>query len=120
MARNKKFYVRIGGAVGDVGEARFGFRAPDYAYDNIADELGVVELTDNASARGVLFGANNPKPPKVRLSGIDPELGDDEPVSATRYCDPDKLGRVLNGSLNDAVCKTRGRQFLINGASPAG
>lgn len=119
MAASKRYYCRIGGAVGDIGESRFGFRAPDYAYDGIKDELGVVELTDNASARGVLFGANYPKPPKVRLSGKDPQVGDDKPVSAIRYVDPDKIGRVLNGSLADAVCKTASRSFLINTVSPA-
>ena len=53
-----KFYVRIGGAVGDVGEARFGFRAPEDSYDNIGDELGVTKISNNNSARGILFGAN--------------------------------------------------------------
>lgn len=117
---NAKYYVRIGGAVGDIGEARFGFSAPDYAYDGIGDELGVVKITDNDSARGILFGANFPKPPKVRLSGIDPDLGNDVQRSAVRYCDPDKLGRVLNGSLNDATVRTRGGGIRINQASMAG
>ena len=117
---NAKYWVRIGGAVGDIGESRFGFQAPDYAYDNIADELGVTRISDNNSARGILFGANYPKPPKVRLSGTDPNLvGADRAKSAVRYCDPDRLGRVLNGSLNDAVCKTRGGDFLVNQASVA-
>lgn len=119
MAKSKKFFVRIGGAVGDVGEIKYGFRAPERAYEDIKDELGVTELSDNASARGVAFGINSPKPPKVRLSGIDPELGDDEPISAVRFCDPDKLGRVLNGSLNDAVCRTGNRDFFINSVSMA-
>ena len=120
MARNAKYYVRIGGAVGDIGESRFGFQAPENAYDGIGDELGVVKITDNASARGILFGANYPKPPRVRLSGTDPSgLLPDKNVSAVRYCDPDKVGRVLNGSLNDAVCTTRGGQFQVNQASMA-
>lgn len=120
MAKNAKYYVKIGGAVGDVGEARFGFSAPENAYNGIGDELGVVKITDNASARGILFGANYPKPPRVRLSGNDPSgLLPDKLVSAVRYCDPDKLGRVLNGSLNDAVCTTRGGQFQVNQASVA-
>jgi hypothetical protein len=116
---NAKYWVKIGGAVGDVGESRFGFSAPDYAYDNIGDELGVTKISDNNSARGILFGANYPKPPRVRLSGIDPNLGGDRQRSAIRYVDPDKVGRVLNGSLNDAVCTTRGGQFNINQATMA-
>lgn len=124
MASNSRYWVKIGGAVGDVGEAKFGFSAPDYAYDNIKDELGVNEISDNNSARGILFGANYPKPPRVRLSGLDPNLGggdsNDKPRSAIRYCDPDKLGSVLNGSLNDAVCKTGDNEFLINRAKAVG
>jgi len=118
MAKNAKYYVRIGGAVGDIGEAKFGFSAPDYAYDGIADELGVVKISDNDSARGILFGANYPKPPRVRLSGNDRQgLLPDKLEAAVRYCDPDKLGRVLNGSLNNATCKTRGGTFQVNQVS---
>lgn len=120
MGKNAKYYVRIGGAVGDIGEAKFGFSAPENAYDGIADELGVVKISDNNSAKGILFGANYPKPPRVRLSGNDPNgLLPDKLVSAVRYCDPDKLGRVLNGSLNDARCTTRGGGFNVNQASMA-
>lgn len=118
MAKNAKYYVRIGGAIGDIGESKFGFSAPENAYDGIGDELGVVKISDNNSAKGILFGANYPKPPRVRLSGTDPSgLLPDKLVSATRYCDPDKLGRVLNGSLNDGICTTRSGQFQINQAS---
>lgn len=114
-----KYYVNIGGAVGDVGEIKYGFHAPDDAYDGIADELGVVKLTDNASARGVAFGINSPKPPRVRLSGEVPELGDNERGSCVRFCDPDKVGRVLNGSLNDATVKSGARTIRINQVSMA-
>lgn len=114
-----KYFVRIGGAVGDVGEIKYGFHAPDDAYDNIADELGVTKLTDNDSARGVAFGINSPKPPRVRLSGEYRELGDNDPGSCTRFCDPDKVGRVLNGSLNDATAKVGGKILTINQASMA-
>lgn len=117
--KSTKFYVRLGGAIGDIGEIKYGFRAPLEAYENIKDELGVTQLTDNASARGVAFGINTPRPPKVRLSGIDPQIGDDESKSIVRFCDPDKLGRVLNGSLNDAVAKMASGDILINSASMA-
>ncbi|MEM8603775.1 MAG: hypothetical protein AAGF24_08065 [Cyanobacteria bacterium P01_H01_bin.121] len=116
-----KFYVRIGGALGDVGEAKFGFRAPADAYDGIGDELGVTKLTNNSSARGVLFGANYPKPPKVRISYRDSNLGggatNDVLGSAFRYCDPDKLGAILNGSLNDAKIKVNGKEYSVDSVS---
>ena len=115
-----KFFVRLEGAVGDVGEIKYGFHAPEDAYEGIADELGVTKLSDNASARGVAFGINTPKPPRVRLSGIDPQIGDDERRSCVRFCDPDKLGRVLNGSLNDANVKVGDVTVRINQVSMAG
>ena len=40
-----RYYVKIGNAVGDIGEIKFGFHAPDKAYDGILDELGVVKLS---------------------------------------------------------------------------
>lgn len=121
VGANAKHFVKLGGAVADIGEIKYGFLAPDYAYDNIADELGVTKLSDNNSARGVAFGINFPKAPRVRLSGIEVIQGggtaNDRTRSASRFVDPDKIGRVLNGSLNDATCKTRGYDFKINQAS---
>ena len=110
---SQRFYVKLGGAVGDVGEARFGFVAPAEAYENIADELGVVEINDDASARGVLFGANYPTPPKVRISYQGTGNNSRKKGSTIRYCDPDKIGRVLNGSLNNAKIKIAGTEFDI-------
>ena len=115
-----KYYVSIGGAVGDVGEIKFGFYAPDDAYDGIADELGVTKLSDNNSARGVAFGINSPKPPKVRLSGEVSQVGGALTKSTLRYCDPDKLGSVLNGALNDATVKVGATTIKINQASVPG
>lgn len=116
---HKKFYVRLGGAVGDVGEIKYGFYADEEAYEGIADELGVVQIGDNDSARGVAFGINTPRPPKVRLSGDIQGSSSNRSGSVTRFCDPDKLGRVLNGSLNDATVKSGARTIKINQASMA-
>lgn len=120
----KKFYVRLGGAVGDVGEIKYGFYANEVIYEGIKDELGVVEISDDASARGVAFGINTPKPPRVRLSGelegAGGAVSEGRSYSVVRFCDPDKLGRVLNGSLNNATVKTTtGRTISINQASMA-
>jgi len=124
-----KFYVNIGGAVGDLGEAKFGFRAPLDSYDNIRGELGVVKLGNivsdrtgnNASARGILFGANYPKPPKVRInfriSRVGRGASNDHTRSAMRYCDPDKLGSVLNGALNSKKIKVNGTARAIDSVS---
>lgn len=115
---NKRHWVRLGGAVADAGELKFGFQAPDYAYNGIKDELGVKEISDNNSAKGVAFGCNYPKPPRVRFSGTR-GVRNGVRVSAIRYCDPDKIGRVLGGSLADAECQTRGGKFKINTATMA-
>jgi len=124
-----KFWVNIGGAIGDAGEAKFGFRAPLDSYDNIRGELGVHKLGNiindrtgnNNSARGILFGANYPKPPKVRINFRVSRLGggasNDHTRSALRYCDPDNLGSVLNGALNDQKIKVNGTERAIDSVS---
>ena len=115
------YFVKIGGAVGDVGEIRFGFQAPDDAYNDIADELGVTEIKERNDRRGVGFGINYPKPPKVRIHYGDAELlGDDNSRSCLRYCDPDKIGSVLNGSLNDKKVTVNGVEFPIRSVSMPG
>jgi hypothetical protein len=121
MAAAEYFYCRIGGAVGDVGEAKFGFSAPKDAYDDIADELGVVKLGENADRRGVLFGANYPRPPRVRINYVIDATGNDARTRSTiRFCDPDKVGRVLNGSINDKTVTVRSKAYKIRSVSMAG
>ncbi|NEP17822.1 MAG: hypothetical protein F6J97_13105 [Leptolyngbya sp. SIO4C1] len=117
MAESGRFYVKLGGAVGDIGEIKFGFVAPKVAYENIADELGVISIDDDSSARGILFGGNYPKPPVVRISTK--KLSNGTVRSAKRYCDPDKVGRVLNGSLNNQKIKINSREYDIRQVSMA-
>ena len=115
------YFVKLGGALGDIGESKFGFYAPDDAYDDIGDELGVKKLETNDDRKGVLFGANFPKPPKVRINYSDFELfGDDRGRSCLRYCDPDKIGQVLNGSINDKKVTVRGASAKIRSVSMPG
>ena len=120
MAKSARYYVRIGGAVGDIGESKFGFVAPEDAYEGIADELGVTKIKEKDDAKGVLFGANYPKPPKVRINYVDTRIGADAVRSTTRYCDPDKIGRVLNGSLNESVIIVGGETHNIKSVSMPG
>lgn len=96
-----RFYVSIGGAVGDAGEIKYGFVAPSDAYENIAAELGVTKIGENSDAKGVAFGINYPKAPKVRINYDATVNGVKRTRSTLRFCDPDKIGQVLNGALND-------------------
>lgn len=126
-----KYMVRIGGAVGDIGEVKYGFNAPDDAYDDIGDELGVVKLSgenalNESDLRGIAFGINSPKPPRIRISYLDRNRGDgeggtnnDKIRSTIRFCDPDKVGRVLNGSIRDKKVTVRGTPFDIQNISMA-
>lgn len=114
---SQRFYVSLGGAVGDIGEIKYGFNAPKSAYENIADELGVKEIGDNDSARGVAFGINRPKPPQVSIA-YESSNGSTK-GSTKRFCDPDKIGRVLNGSLNDQEVNIAGTKFKIVSVSMA-
>lgn len=105
---NGEFYINLGGGLADIGAVRFGFRAPVNAYDNIAGYMGVVPITD-VQVSGVLFGANSPRPGKVRISYRTGGLASTR-RGAIRYCEPDKLGDVtVGGAIN-------GQQVVVNGA----
>jgi len=108
-----KYVCKIGGAVGDIGELRFGFYAPENAYKNCGAQLGIRKLGRTDSARGVAFGCNHPKPPKVRITYKVGTLY----KSTIRYCDTDKIGQVLNGGLNNNKVTVRTREYAITGAS---
>ena len=115
----ERFFVKIGGAVGDIGEIKFGFVAPKEAYEGIAAELGVNDISENSDARGIAFGIDYPKPPRVRINFKGTGNNNRKKSSTTRYCDPDKIGRVLNGSLNDEQITVAGTKFNITSVSMA-
>lgn len=108
-----KYYCKIGGAIGDIGEIKFGFYGPENAYKNCGAQLGVTKISSTSSARGVGFGTNRPKPPKVRISYKQGTT----PKSTIRYCDTDKIGQVLNGGLNNNKVTVRSTEHSITGAS---
>lgn len=113
-------YCNLGGGVGNVGAVRYGWKCGEDKYDNIASGLGVVKATDKV--QGVLFGANFPKPTVVRINyQADESGGDKRGGSATRFCEPDKLGGVLvGGNLNGVKIKIRGTEREINSVSTIG
>jgi hypothetical protein len=117
----KVHFTNLGGGVGNVGAVRYGWRATEDTYDDIASGLGVVVASDTDG--GILFGANRPKPATVRINYVIDESGGDKKVgSALRFCEPDKLGSVLvGGALNGKKIKIRGTQRDINSVSlPSG
>jgi hypothetical protein len=121
MATNARYYVSIGGAVGDVGEIKYGFSAPTEAYAGIADELGVKTISGSDNAKGVAFGINRPKPPRIRVNYGTKTGTEERPVgSVARFCNPDKLGQVLNGAINDKKIKVRGTEYSVLGVSMPG
>ena len=113
MGNLQRHYINLGGTVGNLGSVKFGFKAPDFAYDNIATGLGVVEVKDD-NRSGIVYGANSPRPVRVRISfnraGILGGLGATASGngSVIRFCEPDKLNAVLFGSLNALKVKTTG------------
>jgi len=119
-----KFWCKIGGAIGDIGEAKFGWLAPHTSYNNIGRALGVMRLGRKSSTRGILFGANFPKPAKVAISFRIARLGDggsnDSNRRAIRYCDTDKLGQVLNGGLRGKKVRVSGKDYDITAVSIPG
>ena len=94
MAYNLSFYINLGGSIANVGAVRYGFRAPALAYDNIGDTMGVVKV--DASTQWVMYGANSPRPSKVRIVY---QKSTTIKRSTTRFCEPDKIGDVTVGQL---------------------
>lgn len=106
LGRLRRYFINLGGGVGNVGAIRWGFRAPKNAYKNIGGDLGVVEVKDNNTS-GIVYGANKPIPTRIRIYYIDAQRGgadggeaNDIIRNARRYCEPDKLNAVLFGSIN--------------------
>jgi len=123
--RLRRYYVYLGGTIGDIGAIRFGFRAPKDVYKNIGDDLGVKEVQDNDRS-GIVYGANNPRPAKVRISYLDAQPGGGEQNdivrSVVRYCEPDKLNDVLFGSINGKKVFVKGvdKEFDIESVTLLG
>lgn len=90
---HKRFFIQLGsgGVAGLGGGFKYAFWAEENSYKNIDQKLGVKEPQEGE--KGLVFGANSPKPPVVYLKL-------DNGKTARRFCDPDSLGDVLNGSLN--------------------
>lgn len=107
-----KVTVKIGGAVADAGEIRYGWNTNPKNYEGLDDELGISELDKDEAAKNVVFGANKPKPPRVRISyGKKVTVNGVETLerkgSRTIYCDPDKVGRILGGSMRGKAIQVK-------------
>lgn len=116
MAKFDRYFVNVGGTVGNLGAVRWGFRAPGYAYDNIGTGMGVVKVADN-NRSGIVYGANNPRPPRVRINYV---KSVEKTGSAMRFCEADKLNETLFGSVNNLKIKIRTIEYDINNITLVG
>jgi hypothetical protein len=112
--------VNLGGTIADIGSIRYGFHAPDNAYKNIGDAMGVKLRADNE--QGIVFGCNRPKPAQVRItfkrSAASAIIGKSNRGSCVRYCEPDKIGDVtLGGVINNQKITVGLFEYDIDGAS---
>jgi hypothetical protein len=83
------YYIRLGAGLGGaLAPIKYAFRTPKDAYKGIDTQLGVIEAKANEG--GLVFGANSPKPARVRINF---EGGG----STTRFCDPGKVESVTVG-----------------------
>lgn len=116
-----KYYINAGrGATG--GGVRLGFYANATAYDNIGGDLGVTKITGRAPTN-IVFGANSPRPMKVRITYLIRRLGNgnDETGSTIRFCDASRYEAVRGSALAGRKrVKIRGRQFGILNISALG
>lgn len=96
------YYIKLGSGIGGaVAPVKYAFRAPEDAYKGLESALGVIKAKENEG--GLVFGANSPKPARVRINF---EGGG----STERFCDPAKLeGVTIGGKLNKKKVEIAGR-----------
>ena len=110
-AKTQVYYINLGGTVGNAGAMRYAWRGKKDAYKNIAAGLGVVLAKD--TDKGLMFGANSPKPAQVRIGYTD---ANGNSKSTVRFCEPDQLNSVTTGgALNGKKIKIGANEYNING-----
>lgn len=93
MGQAVTYYIRLGSGLGGaIAPIKYAFYTSKENYKGLEKALGVVKAKENE--KGLVFGANNPKPARVRINF---EGGG----SCIRFCDPGKLESVTyGGALN--------------------
>lgn len=102
MPEYDTYFIKLGSGLGGaVAPIKYAFYAPKDAYKGLAKDLGVEKAKQ--TERGLVFGANQPKPARVRINF---EGGG----STTRFCDPSKVeGVTVGGKLNKKKVEIAGR-----------
>lgn len=99
----QRHFVNLGGTFANLGAIRWGFRAPKDSYKNIAGGVGV-NLVDDANKSGIVYGANQPRPVRLRIAykaaNLGGGTGNDVARGVRRFCEPDSLNAAMFGSLN--------------------
>lgn len=90
MGQSITYYINLGAGIANIGAIKYAFYTQDENYKGIERQLGVIKARQNA--RGLIFGANAPKPARVRINF---EGGG----STTRFCDPGKMESVTVGGV---------------------
>ena len=95
----------------DMGKWNYAWKAPEEKYKDIASIIGVKRITDNT--QDLVWGANKPKPMRVRLNFEAPSRGA-RAGSQTIFVSPSKLDDIFSGKLNGK--KSNGKK--IENAGP--
>lgn len=108
--KGKDFFISM-------GKWKYAWSTRAGAYDGIASSLGVKEV--GAGEQDVVYGANFPKPPVVRISYIEGSGANATVRSVTRFCSPDNIKNVLNGSLRGKTIEVDEKSYRIDSVSLA-
>lgn len=84
---------------------KYAWHSTTEKYDTIAAAAGLTKAGNGEP--GLVFGANKPKPPRVRLNF-------DDGTSQVIFCSPGEYFNILGGSLNGS--SSNGRNILSAGA----
>lgn len=94
---------RGNGGGSNAEKIRFAWRAPIDAYPpEIAKELGITQVKNLATTKGLVFGMNSPRPARVRIN-VKAKQGSQK--SYILFCDPAKISSLI------LTNKLRGKNF---------
>ena len=120
--RLRRYYLNLGGTIGNLGAIKWGFRAPKDCYKGIGSGVGVTEVSDN-DRNGIVYGVNTPRPVRISITFVSADggggEGNDNIGHAKRFCDPDTLNDVLFGSLNGLKVNVNGADYDIENVTQA-
>lgn len=109
-SKTQIYYIDLGGGLANIGAFKYAWRAKTGSYDDIGKDMGVNTAKD--TEKGLIFGANSPKPARVRINYV---YSGGTTRSVIRFCEPDKLNALTTGgAINGKKIKVNGVAYNVS------